>query len=142
MGSNPTASSLNFNYANSRQSQTFFIRSHPVSETTILRRIQVRASNLGWRLFRMNTGLAWVGDKIPGPVPGSITLLNARPFKAGVPGMADLMGWRPVPGQHAQFIAVEAKTLTGRASSEQQSFLQAVNRDGGHGIIARSEDDL
>lgn len=120
-------------------------------ESDLMKRIQVRASELGMRLFRMNSGIAWAGERVPAPPmygPRAVVLLNARAFRAGVKGISDLCGWKPVTitaemvGQTvAVFYAAEVKTGT-KASEDQKLFIEAVRRDGGFGIIARSEDDL
>lgn len=112
-----------------------------MNESSILRRIQIRASQLGMRLFRMNVAQAWVGERIAAPPvygPHAIILLNARPIRAGVRGMSDLIGW----DDHGRFVAIEVKTPTGRATPEQLSFIAAVRAAGGRALIARSEYDL
>lgn len=117
-------------------------------EADFMRRCMKRASDLGARLFRLNVGLAWTGDVIKNP-DGSITIRNPRPFKSGVPGMSDLIGWTPVVvtpemvGQTvAVYTAVETKTARGRASDAQVKFIGAVSKSGGRAGIARTDEDL
>lgn len=121
-----------------------------------MRRCLKRATEMGARLFRNNVGRAWVGNdqKITRSgmyhvEAGSVILGNARPFKAGVPGMSDLIGWMPVEitpdmvGKTlAVYTAVETKTPRGRATAEQKQFLDVVARSGGRAGIARTDGDL
>lgn len=113
-----------------------------------MRRCLKRATDLGARLFRVNVGRAWVGDAERAG-PDTVILRNARPFKAGVPGMSDLIGWVPVAitpemvGQTvAVYTAVETKAPRGRATDEQKAFIQVVSAAGGRAGIARTDDDL
>lgn len=119
-----------------------------------MRRLQILASSLGARLFRQNSGQAWVGKVERGSGktvrlgPADIVIRNARPFHAGHPGIADLGGWRPVPITQkmvgtviAQRLEAEVK-LNGRPTKEQLAWIDAVNRAGGRAGIVRSDDDL
>lgn len=120
-----------------------------------MRHLQKLASKLGARLFRQNTGMAWVGKVekgYPGKVvrlgPGDVVLRNARPFHAGVTGMSDLGGWVPVTvtadlvgSTVAVYTQVEAKE-NARPTAEQLAWIDAVNRAGGRAGIARGERDL
>jgi len=117
-------------------------------ETDFMRRCMKRATTLGARLFRMNVGLAWIGDAIRNK-DGSITIRHPRPFRAGVPGMSDLVGWVPVTitpdmvgTTVAVFASVETKAARGRATDEQKNYLAAVSAAGGRAGIARKDDDL
>lgn len=127
-----------------------------MSEADLMRKLQARASQLGARLFRQQVGMAWIGRAEKG-YPGRRVTLNAgdvvvrsaRPFHAGVVGMADLGGWVPVvvtPDMVGSTIAVyaqvEVKTDTGRASSEQRAWINAVKAAGGRAGVARNDDDL
>lgn len=119
-----------------------------------MRRLQALASRLGARLFRQNTGMAWVGNKvIRGPCvarlnAGDIAILKARAFHAGVKGMSDLGGWVPVEITSdmvgmtlAVYAQVEVKE-NGRPSAEQIAWIEAVNKAGGRAGIARCEEEL
>ena len=109
-------------------------------ETPILRRIQLRATELGARLFRNNVGSVTYTDRHGQP----------RTVKYGLHvGSSDLIGWTPVTitpemvGRTlAVFTAVEVKTLRGKASPEQITFIEAVRRAGGIAGVARSPDEL
>ena len=120
-----------------------------------MRRLQILASSLGARLFRQNSGQAWVGNKIErGPRTvqlgaGDVVIRTARPFHAGFQGMADLGGWRPVVitadmvgATIAQRLEAEVKTETGRATKEQLAWIDAVNKAGGRAGIVRCDDDM
>lgn len=125
-----------------------------MSEVDLMRRLQKLASSLGARLFRQNTGMAWVGDVERGPGvfrlgQGDLVIRNARPFHAGVQGMSDLGGWVPVKITEDMvgatipvYAQVEVKTGRGRPTKEQVAWIEAVRSAGGRAGIARSEDDL
>lgn len=126
-----------------------------MSEADLMRRLQVAASKLGARLFRQNTGMAWVGDarrfakpELVKVMPGDVVIRRARPFHAGITGMSDLGGWTPetvtaemVGSTVALYTQVEVKDR-GRPTSEQIAWIDAVREAGGRAGIARSEDDL
>lgn len=126
-----------------------------MTEADIMRLLQRTASALGARLFRQNTGMAWVGNKIErGPRsvrlgPSDVLIRDARPFHAGVEGMSDLGGWVPVVitadmvgSTVALYAQVEVKTGTGRASPAQKAWIDAVNKAGGRAGVARTDEDL
>lgn len=118
-----------------------------------MRRLQILASKLGARLFRQNSGQAWVGKTERGPRtvrlgPNDIVLRNARPFHAGHKGIADLGGWRPIvitPEMVGQTIAqrLEAEVKLGtKPTADQRAWIDAVNAAGGRAGVVRSEEDL
>ena len=124
-----------------------------MSETDLMRRLQVRASQLGARLFRQNVGLAWVGKVTRGPGaynlgPSDVLIRNARPFHAGIEGMADLGGWLPVkitPEMVGTTIAVYTQVEVkenARPTKEQLAWIKAVNAAGGRAGIAHDDDEL
>lgn len=108
-------------------------------------------------LFRNNTGMAWVGNKIYTARkkgifelhPGDIVIREARPFHAGLcKGSSDLIGWtvktvtpEMVGKQIAVFTAIEVKKPSGRATTEQVTFINNVNQSGGIAGIAKSDMD-
>lgn len=120
-------------------------------ESALMRKIQIRASQLGRRYFRINVGLAWCGQVLKAPPaygPRAIIILNARPFKAGMKGMSDLCGWETVTvtqemvgAQVAIFHACEVKDGT-NPTLDQLNFIAAVAKAGGRGFIARSLGDI
>ncbi|WP_421930015.1 VRR-NUC domain-containing protein [Nitratireductor rhodophyticola] len=128
-----------------------------MSATDLTRTLQKLASSMGARLFRQNTGMAWVGNNVergyPGRVvrlgPNDVVIRNARPFHAGVKGMSDLGGWSPlvITGEMigetvAVCTQVEVKFGRDRLSAEQSNWIDAVNSAGGRAGVARNEEDL
>ncbi len=107
-----------------------------VSETALLRRLMLRASERGARLFRNQVG--------------TYHLKDGRVISSGFcKGSSDLIGYVPVTitpemvGQTvAVFLAVEVKTATGRVSKDQQQFLDAVRSHGAKAGVVRSIADL
>lgn len=121
-----------------------------------MRLMQRVASSLRSRLFRQNTGMAWTSNKTEIVKmekkivvrPGDVVLRNARPFRSGFPGWADLGGWVSVEitpdmvGKvFAQYVAAETKKDT-KATQDQADFLEAVRRAGGRAAIIKTEEDL
>ena len=126
-----------------------------MKEIDLVKKIMVKASKLGLRLFRNNTGTGWTGKKMtvskPTQVlitPQDIVLRNFRPLHTGLcKGSSDTIGWAPVTitedmvGKRvAVFLGWEFKTLKGRASEFQKNFIDKVNEDGGIGVITYGED--
>jgi hypothetical protein len=112
------------------------------SESNIQSDIMIAVCKLGARLFRNNVGLGWIGKseiisstKQVLVYPGDVVIRQARPLHAGLTkGSSDLIGW----DKDGRFLAVECKTATGRATTDQVRFIDAVNRMGGRAGIARS----
>lgn len=126
-----------------------------MAEADLMRWLQKLASSLGARLFRQNTGMAWVGkviritrEQMVRVYPGDVVLRNARPFHSGFDGMSDLGGWVPVeitPDMIGSTVAVYAQVEVkegGRPTSEQLAWINAVNGAGGKAGVARDEADL
>lgn len=128
-----------------------------MSEKQIQRSIFKRLGGLhAVRLFRNNVAMAWTGkvQKIASKRfvevnPGDVVIRDARPLHAGlVKGSGDLIGWRRVMitaemvGRPiAQFLSLEVKTKTGRATKEQKNWQATVNAHGGLAGIVRSDDE-
>jgi hypothetical protein len=123
--------------------------------TALTKELMVAASELGARLFRQNTGLAWVGKvmhirraKTVAVKPGDVVIRGARPFRSGRKGMADLGGWMPVevtPDMVGKTIAVYAQVevkTTDRPSPEQLQWIEMVRGAGGIAGIAHDEVEL
>ncbi len=107
-----------------------------MKETPIVKAVQKKATEIGWRMFRNNTGRlqaktgAWVQ------------------FGLCV-GSSDLIGWRTrtvtqdMVGQPiAQFVAIEVKTDKGNLTEEQIAFLATVRLAGGVSMMVRGEGEL
>lgn len=105
-------------------------------EANLMRRLMVAVGRRA-TLFRNNQGVAMYPDG------------SAVRYGVANPGGSDLIGWTTrtitpdmVGRKVALFTAIEVKTPTGRLTDAQEHFLETVNRAGGIGIVARSEDDL
>lgn len=117
-----------------------------MSETAFVKSLILKFSRGPVRLFRQNTAMAWVGEVIS-RTPDTLTLRNPRPLHAGLcKGSSDLIGWQSLTitpemvGQRiAVFVAIEAKTKTGRASPDQIQFIENVSKAGGKAGIVRSD---
>lgn len=108
-----------------------------MTETDLLRAIQLDASPRGVILHRNNVG--------------ALTDLRGRVVRFGVGGNggSDLIGWSSVVitpemvgTRIAVFTAVEAKLLQRNATPEQARFLDAVQHAGGIGVLAYRTDDV
>lgn len=101
------------------------------NEAPLMRKMQMKASEIGARLFRNTIGFCECrGRKIR--------------YGVGGKGGSDLLGWTPITitpqmvGRTiAVFVAVEVKDGS-PTTKEQMQFLQAVIRAGGVGLIANS----
>lgn len=126
-----------------------------MAEVDLMRRLQIVASQLGARLFRQNTGMAWVGkaERIAAPrmvrcSAGDVVLRNARPFHAGFEGLSDLGGFVPVeitPDMVGSTVAVYAQVEVkdgARTTQAQTDWIDLVNGKGGRAGVAKSESDL
>ncbi len=104
-------------------------------ESALLGRLLLRCSQLGARIFRNNVG--------------KLRDVNGRVVTYGLcVGSSDLIGYLPVTitAEHvgqtlALFVAIEAKSQTGRLRPEQQQFLKVVQQHGGLVCVARSTED-
>lgn len=125
------------------------------SENTVQRRVW-SALGLVSRLFRLNTGQAWVSGAGPARrlQDGSVLVPAARPVSLGfgmtngkpLKGASDLCGWttvritpQMVGRDVAVFTAIETKrSKGGRVSTEQKNFINQVNAAGGIAGVASS----
>lgn len=106
-----------------------------MKESAIQKQIQIVASQHLARLFRNNNGV--LQDK------------NGTYVRYGLcVGSSDLIGFtmrevrqEDVGKKVAIFTALEVKTPTGRATKEQQDFINAVINAGGIAAIVRSTDE-
>lgn len=122
-------------------------------ETNIVRRILLLGI-AGIRLFRNNSGSAWIGASVVIKKSqsvwvnaGDVIVKQGRFFQAGLcTGSSDIIGFKSVEvtpemvgSRVAVFTAIEAKTKSGRASKEQIAFIEMVNKNGGIAFIATDE---
>jgi hypothetical protein len=123
-----------------------------MSEHITQQRILLACGSGDVRLWRNNVGTGWAGQATkvtPGNLravsqalrPGDVVIRQGRPLHAGLcVGSSDLIGYRQVDGV-AQFVALEVKSPTGRATKEQTQFLEHINGAGGCAGIVRSVED-
>ena len=125
-----------------------------IRESNVGKKIRMALSKTGARLFRINTGTGWTGNKIVwlpknhDTWPGALVIYDPRPFSSGTPvGYADYTGWKSITvseemvGQTlAVFMAVEVKAGTS-ATKEQQNFIERVLQAGGIAGVVRSPED-
>ena len=110
------------------------------SEATLIRAIQVAATQEGARLFRNNTGMGWTGvvRHWHDAVGEYVTVHRPRPLHAGLHvGSSDLIGWTA----DGHFLAIEVKAGRTRITDAQQVFIDQVNAASGRAGIARSVED-
>ncbi|MBB1074492.1 VRR-NUC domain-containing protein [Rhodoferax sp. 4810] len=119
------------------------------SEHEIQNLILLSARELGYTLWRNNTGVGWQGNKTSRRQDGAMIVQNARPLHAGLcKGSSDLIGLRSrvitpddVGECIAQFVALEVKAAGGRLSHEQVMFLDFIKNAGGIARVVRSVED-
>jgi hypothetical protein len=115
------------------------------AESTVLRQAWLAVARWS-RLFRLNSGMAWVGKAERRP-DGSVLLHGARPIAIGfglpngrpLAGPSDLIGYTEVEitpdmvGRHVPvFTGIETKeTGGGRQREEQINFIEQVTKAGG-----------
>lgn len=124
-------------------------------ETALMKELQIAATRMGARLFRQNTGMAWIGKarRITRAMhtkveAGDVVIKAARPFHAGVTGMADLGGWMPVvvtPEMVGTTVALYAQVEVkdgARPTPEQLAWIKAVLAAGGLAGVAHNDVEL
>lgn len=117
-----------------------------MSEIDLMRAIQVKASEMGHRLWRNNVGTGWVGPQVrvshPQMImmhPGDVLIRNASALHSGLcVGSSDLIGLT----DRGRFLAAEVKSAKGRPTEGQESFIETIKRLGGVGVIAKSVEDF
>lgn len=96
-----------------------------MKEADLQRQIQLRASEIGVRLFRNHRG--------------QVEDVHGRHHTFGLcNGASDLIGWTA----EGKFLAIEVKLLGGRPTKEQARFIEAVLQAGGRAGVAWSAADL
>lgn len=123
-----------------------------MSETPILKEIQLDLSHGDVRLWRNNRGQAWQGNVVTDHTRGdhTLTLAHPRVVHFGLAdGSSDLIGFRAIRitpemvGQSfAVFVSIEVKaTRRSKFQKSQKPWLSMVQEFGGIAGIARSVDD-
>lgn len=125
-------------------------------ETNVVNGCLLRLAKLLSKCFRNRTAQGWVGKservgnrKQVWVYPGDVVVRQAQPLHAGLCiGSSDIIGWTPiyvtpemVGCRVAVFTAAEAKTAEGRATDDQERFMNAVQQAGGIAGIVRSPDE-
>ena len=123
-----------------------------MSEHITQQRILLACGSGPVRLWRNNVGTGWAGQATKvtsGNLravsqalrPGDVVIRQGRPLHAGLcVGSSDLIGYRVVD-RVAQFVALEVKSPTGRATAQQTQFIDHINAVGGCAGIVRSVED-
>lgn len=107
-------------------------------ESDLMRAIMIAVSAAGCTVWRNNTGTAYQGRTIH-KSDGQVTLADSRIITFGLcVGSADIIGIRHRDGR---LIAIEVKTGNGRATVEQQRFIEHIKQSGGIAGVARNTDD-
>ena len=127
-----------------------------MSEKNIQSEIMLATSRAGATVFRNNVANAVAGQMTrvekDGPVmlrKGDWIVKNGRRTQFGLcVGSSDLIGWRalvitPEMGGRriARFLALEVKTATGKTTTDQKRFIDAVRAAGGLAGVVRSADE-
>ena len=124
-----------------------------MTEAEIMRAVQVRASQLGARLFRNNVGMGWTGQahqptrsEVLTVGLGDVVIFGARRIRFGLgEGSGDLTGWTPVEvggRKLAVFTSVEVKSETGRLTNAQRAWMDVVEVSGGIAGVVRGPEAL
>jgi len=118
-----------------------------LAPSELVAQIQLQWSRGDVRLLRINSGSGWAG-KIVKRTPKLITIAGYHHVQFAPTGTADLLGAVSVmvtPDMVGRMVAIavgiEGKTGTGRASTEQRSFIDHLVGMGGRAGIARSVED-
>jgi len=126
-----------------------------MKESNTMRLIMLTLGKIpGVRIFRNNTGKAWIGKSAVMTTrkqiwvnPGDVIIEQGRFFHAGLcVGSSDLIGFKSVEVTQemvgtkvAIFLAPEIKTKTGKISPEQANFQAMINQFGGIAFVATDE---
>lgn len=131
----------------------------PEIESTRLKKMMLAVSRIGARIFRNNVGKAWQGKTIfngfhkGGDIflkPGRYLILkDHRIIHFGLmEGSSDGIGYLPtvvtqemVGKTIAIFLALEAKTDSGKLTPPQAKFIDVINKAGGIAGVARNEEE-
>lgn len=125
-------------------------------EATVANRLLAVISTVRSKIFRSNSGKAWLSGAGPARrlTDGSVLVPAARPVGLGlalangdtVPGLSDYTGWtiKTIPPEWvgreiAVYTAIETKrSKGGKVSDNQSHYLGQVHADGGIAVAANS----
>ena len=124
-------------------------------ESNIFKACQIRASALGARIWRQNSGISWAGKATRVEKNGQYTLKigdviirNGYALRSGFPGISDGGGYCLVtvtPDMVGQSLPVVLQVETkadGAVTDEQRKFIKHIRDVGGMAGIARCADDV
>ena len=119
-----------------------------MKESGLLKQFLVEYCKFGNRMWRINSGKAWVG-KVVRRTGNTITLENPRVFHGAIKGTPDLYGFTQkkitqdmVGKVVAVFTAIEVKTENVVVTKEQKSFIKLIQYSGGISGVCRSLKDV
>lgn len=122
-----------------------------MSETNVVKDIILACSRGASRLFKLNTGVGWVGNFKR--VKAMLVATSFRPLRAGLilangdvlEGASDLNGWTSkvitpdmVGLTVAIYTVIEVKDLKGRTADLQKKFIKNVRSAGGIAGVAKT----
>lgn len=122
-----------------------------MSETNVVKDIILACSRGASRLFKLNTGVGWVGNFKR--VKAMLVATSFRPLRAGLilangdvlEGASDLNGWTSkvitpdmVGLNVAIYTVIEVKDLKGRTADLQKKFIKNVRSAGGIAGVAKT----
>lgn len=122
-----------------------------MSETNVVKDIILACSRGASRLFKLNTGVGWVGNFKR--VKAMLVATSFRPLRAGLilangdvlEGASDLNGWTSkvitpdmVGLNVAIYTVIEVKDLKGRTADHQKKFIKNVRSAGGIAGVAKT----
>lgn len=98
-----------------------------ISTNDLTKSVITMLGHLGFNVWRQNNGAVYDPTR------------RAFRSNSSTPGISDIIGYRLNSGQ---FIAVEIKNGKDVMSEAQTKFLNALNENGGIGLIVRNMDDV
>ncbi len=124
-------------------------------ESNIFKACQIRATELGARLWRQNSGISWAGKATRVEKNGQYTLKtgdviirNGYALRSGFPGISDGGGYCMVTvtpemvGQSMPVVLQVETKADGAVTEEQRKFIAHIRKVGGRAGIARHQDDV
>lgn len=122
-----------------------------MSETNVVKDIILACSRGSTRLFKLNTGVGWVGNFKR--IKAMLVATSFRPLRAGLilangdvlEGASDLNGWTSkaitpdmVGLTVAIYTVIEVKDIKGRTAALQKKFINNVRTAGGIAGVAKT----
>lgn len=124
-------------------------------ESNIFKACQIRATELGARLWRQNSGISWAGKATRvekngqySLKTGDVIIRNGYALRSGFPGISDGGGYcmvtvTPEMVGSALPVVLQVETKAdGAVTDEQRKFIAHIRKVGGRAGIARSADDV